>query len=557
MKIFIASSTKHLMGDDNYKIRNNEHQKIIYEEYQNGIYSDGNPKSLVIQIVETIRKSNVHDVKPWWENGVIPYGANILDKLLELTDICNGGIFIFGKDDPLLGVQNEGKPRVIARDNVILECGMFLSKNGKDNTFVLIEDWKDEKGQYHKVDPPSDFSGIKNIYFRKNNIDNAIDQLNNLITESSNKNVKSSLDKTVFYFSKNSKNRIINKEYIIKRDEWVTKALYLGHKSAGLWREIENNTDYDGYYNDDLYKKIFDKLDNNFCIDNVISLGPGCGKLDESIVTFLVSKNVKYIPIDINSCFALMSAEKISKRSTVPFAIINDFETYADEIRDVLREKHIIEQNNLYLMLGGTFANLSMNESDFIVNIKEWMSPGDYLLLDIFIKNDDDNIERYSLKKKPGEQIQQGSLKDSQRRFLVNLMHNKYPLTQVKTVEDMSDNYEEYIDEKILNQRNSKSVVPNTLTHACYYKKNNDILVATRRYNFNDFLAFISRYFTVIMTSNVETGVFNPRAVFLLKYEKKLKKIVSNSEDKAALDEGYNPRVNEQEVKKNEEKQSL
>lgn len=59
----------------------------------------------------------------------------ILDEIQRAASICSGGIFLFTKDDKLVGTETKAAPR----DNVILEAGMFIQAKGKDKVLVVRE----------------------------------------------------------------------------------------------------------------------------------------------------------------------------------------------------------------------------------------------------------------------------------------------------------------------------------------------------------------------------------------------------------------------------------
>jgi Predicted nucleotide-binding protein containing TIR-like domain/YheO-like PAS domain len=93
--------------------------------------------------------SKVCDVEVW-DQGIFEVGGNQLDALLAAPDRFDFAILIFTGDDKLKtpkGVFNA------PRDNVIFELGLFLSKLGKDRTFIVYEEGTDVK-------IPTDLQGI-------------------------------------------------------------------------------------------------------------------------------------------------------------------------------------------------------------------------------------------------------------------------------------------------------------------------------------------------------------------------------------------------------------
>lgn len=74
-----------------------------------------------------------------------------IHELLENLDKSDFGIFVLTPDDPLLLRGNEVKT---ARDNVILEMGMYVGKLGLERTFFVIPE-----GDYN-FHLPTDLSGV-------------------------------------------------------------------------------------------------------------------------------------------------------------------------------------------------------------------------------------------------------------------------------------------------------------------------------------------------------------------------------------------------------------
>src|SRR4051794_13820750 len=60
-----------------------------------------------------------------------------LDGLLTIADRYDFGVFIFTPDDE---ITSRGKKGHAARDNVVLELGVFLGRLGPDRTFAVVEE---------------------------------------------------------------------------------------------------------------------------------------------------------------------------------------------------------------------------------------------------------------------------------------------------------------------------------------------------------------------------------------------------------------------------------
>jgi len=71
-----------------------------------------------------------------WQTDFIA-GRSILAQIEEAAGRCNAGIFLFTKDDDLVG---QGQPDTTApRDNVVFEAGYFIGVKGKRNVLIVRE----------------------------------------------------------------------------------------------------------------------------------------------------------------------------------------------------------------------------------------------------------------------------------------------------------------------------------------------------------------------------------------------------------------------------------
>ena len=77
-----------------------------------------------------------------------------LDGLLMVAERYDFGLFIMTPDDELVSRGVRGKS---ARDNVILELGMFLGKLGPERAFAVVEEGKKPED---KIKAISDLFGI-------------------------------------------------------------------------------------------------------------------------------------------------------------------------------------------------------------------------------------------------------------------------------------------------------------------------------------------------------------------------------------------------------------
>ena len=76
-----------------------------------------------------------------------------------------------------------------------------------------------------------------------------------------------------------------------------------------------------------------------------ISLGPGDGTIDQSIMSHVTNPKLSYIPVDISDYFLNKSYKKIRNIKKIPISIQCDFEENINFVRkhiDLKRHKKII-----------------------------------------------------------------------------------------------------------------------------------------------------------------------------------------------------------------------
>lgn len=95
--------------------------------------------------------------KTWKDGGTFNGTRSTLENLLRELEVSEFGAFILAPDDV---VESQGTQSYRARDNVILELGMFLGHFGPERTFILYR-----RDPNLKTTPPSDLFGINLIVF--------------------------------------------------------------------------------------------------------------------------------------------------------------------------------------------------------------------------------------------------------------------------------------------------------------------------------------------------------------------------------------------------------
>ncbi|MDI9312776.1 MAG: L-histidine N(alpha)-methyltransferase [Limnohabitans sp.] len=479
MKIFIGTSSSYL----------------IYKKVKNKTVIDINRtknQGKLSKIIKILKAQN-HDVFPWWDEGTLNGGEILIDNLIQVANKCDAGIFILRKDDILVN-NKDGHEIGVPRDNVLIECGMYLGLKGKERTLVIKD------GDYHTIKIASDLGGVL-----LKDIDDT-DLESSLIKFFDNKKLNIESKKTKFYLSNTNTDNILNQEF----KKWSSKALYIGSKSARLWEAFENEKDSEKTLLDkEEVKEFVEKIDKstNITIDytkinNVISLGPGCGKFDNEIVSKVFSKNnlLKYIPIDINPYYAYKASKYVKKKSPnikIPFAIIEDFEENSEYVTDLLKNKiHDLKQSCLFLMIGGTFSNLEGDEENVIVKIKSWMDENSYLIVDVFIKPED-----YTFAKDDKRQVKELMKSEFYNDFIINSIEKRHVINDEDYLKKVKNNLSTYLigDEKSKVNTYTNVNLTSVVTYDLKINdSNNKEIFVVKRYDFKQIKKFLEEHFLIL-----------------------------------------------------------
>ena len=80
MRIFIGCTENHLVGAKKLNELNIKNQK-----------------SVAFLLAKKLNQKTPHTVMPWWEKETISDNADFFQRIQDLTEICEFGIFIFSK----------------------------------------------------------------------------------------------------------------------------------------------------------------------------------------------------------------------------------------------------------------------------------------------------------------------------------------------------------------------------------------------------------------------------------------------------------------------------
>lgn len=105
--------------------------------------------------------SDVADGIVWNDAGEFNPTEATLESLIKTTDVYDFGLFLMTPDDL---IETRGLKDQCARDNVLLEVGLFLGALGRKRTFVVIQKSEDPE---LTVKTPTDLAGINIPRFKQ------------------------------------------------------------------------------------------------------------------------------------------------------------------------------------------------------------------------------------------------------------------------------------------------------------------------------------------------------------------------------------------------------
>lgn len=104
---------------------------------------------------------DICDIK-LWNQGVFGLSLTTIESLEAELDSADFAIFIITPDDTIL---KKDESKVVPRDNVVFELGLFSGRLGRERVFVLYEKSPDESAP--RIDMPSDWHGVTEERYTK------------------------------------------------------------------------------------------------------------------------------------------------------------------------------------------------------------------------------------------------------------------------------------------------------------------------------------------------------------------------------------------------------
>jgi hypothetical protein len=235
-------------------------------------------------VVKILKDGGLNPVL-WNGPGVFPAGDVTLSSLIDMSERCHGAVFVFGEDDEIYAPDSNffqrilgmGPRQFLARDNVLIEYGLFVARLGSKKTIVYKKD---------RVKRTTDLDGI--TYLTDANIeDNLVLDLKRAYETDKGASVK---DRLVLHVSTELE-RAVRTGAI--PDGWYSRAMYIGSRGANAWSEVEKD---DKYGVSSMRHRVAEAIKKIAAansikdISSIISFGPGVGLLDAAVVPQLVGQ---------------------------------------------------------------------------------------------------------------------------------------------------------------------------------------------------------------------------------------------------------------------------
>lgn len=341
-------------------------------------------KNLAIRVAKELSKLDLV-VLPWWSPMAFRPGDITLARLIQLANLCEAAVLIFGGDDKLWfrpdpGDTKRRKPTLAVRDNVLLEYGLFVGSAGLKHTVIVAEEG---------VKLPSDLNGVTVIFF---------DRKDTLIRTATRvaEYFKDLLDDELERAKFSDSSMIISTDWTMEihriqvnrlmSTKWNPSHLYAGQEGALAWSKVESDPTYSGRTQTNLNGRQIAGLIGNHKISTVVSLGPGLGTVDAELIANLKSKTLReYVPVDVNHFLLLQSAKNVAGKNAgveCKRAIMCDFDFNTSFVGQIISNH--CPSPRLFLMAGGTFGNSRKTEQSLLGSLYQIMNKGDIFVFDLF-----------------------------------------------------------------------------------------------------------------------------------------------------------------------------
>lgn len=459
-------------------------------------------KSFAKKIVNLLRNADL-EVLPWWSKDTFPGGKPTLKALLDLSENCDGAVFVFGEDDEKTvsstlatkAISTQNKKIFLPRDNVVLEYGIFVARLGQEKTIIVREG---------ETCIPTDLEGITLLTKR----DYRYKVVENLRSAHGNSR-RGTIGHRIILHLSTSLARCVGEGVI--PEGWHSRAMYIGSRGAKSWADVENDTNYSGHTGIPAVASAIKEMAKKSKIadfTSFISFGPGIGLLDKAVVAALRGSDpVHYVPIDINDHLAVKAAQTLDEsggKVSVPFCIVADFEAEMGTIASIVRDH--THPKRVFMILGGTFGNIETSEDKFLKGLADSMDEDDVAILDVSIAT-----QQYDCRSDPYSNI--NGLSINVKKFLAAGVERRIGTRANQVVKSLPKHVA--IRSSMIN-----SYIEKTISFEFYSTQNNQpTLLHFRRYDFNSFETHLGNQgFQVISSTSVgESDKPLHRGVFFIK----------------------------------------
>jgi hypothetical protein len=300
-----------------------------------------------------------------------PPGSVTIDRLREIASQVDAAVLIGTGVDV---TQSRSVETASPRDNVILEYGLFVGVLGRERCYLLMDS---------NAKLPSDVFGITNVRIS--------DDQHGVATEVAEHFAK--------FFS--LPRQLVPESTPVVADpemievslregsdphprEWHQRQLYYGPEGAMNWLKLCSSDSYLGKAFYRWEREASHELARSARPHTYVSLGPGDGTFDLSMMKLLVAEDrgSQYIPVDISEPLLHRVASKVSKYAATPVGIFGDYEEGLSFIHKQLGR--YAKSPILYGLIGGSLGNFDeSDEGDFLHTLRAMMGAQDRLMIHV------------------------------------------------------------------------------------------------------------------------------------------------------------------------------
>ena len=317
----------------------------------------------------------------WWQS--VRQGSFTLDALKAISENVDAAVIVWDADD---STWYRGTSVATARDNCLLESGLFLSQLGRYRTAIFAR-----KG----LKVPSDVSGLSFPDYDDTDVDTPAATLSTVLKGYLR---PSSPEIVSIYIDEEIQQRTLRALQI--PPEWSSKSLYFTDSGASLWLQLAKDPKYllTGFSDElgiqRLYREAVRVVPPS--VDRVVSFGPGDARNERQLLMDMLARDVfvEWVPVDISHGLLNLSVQKLKKEVAIPLGIVGDCEDGMRFVFEHIRPNStdgdaVPRQPLVVTMLGGTFTNLDGTEQNFLNNLRGRLLSGDYFLFDASVKGAD------------------------------------------------------------------------------------------------------------------------------------------------------------------------